>query len=238
MPGVEWFSVIEIDKKIVSIGSILAQTKNPKTPLDIVTYFKKDPEVILLYTDNIPFELKINSNQLKEIVSMVSSGPIKDKPNFVIHHIKKISSSQDSEKIFKWFESVSSSSLLEHGSKWFFIDEINNDWRNVIIFGIDPDTYKVYGENFIWSEFGKFWMTSGFTLKKEDLKINTYTLPYSEYKMDYQQKLDFANINYEVARTLAQEERMHPAEIKKMEQTLPYRHEIKKYADEKHAEKK
>ncbi|HLX54254.1 MAG TPA: hypothetical protein VKR58_09950, partial [Aquella sp.] len=59
LPGMEWFSVIDIDKKIVSIGSMLVKTRDPQKPLDVVSFFKKDPEMILLYTDNIPFELVV-----------------------------------------------------------------------------------------------------------------------------------------------------------------------------------
>jgi hypothetical protein len=66
-PGSDWFSVIEGDKKIISIGSNVAQIKNVQESLDVVADFKKDPELILLYTDTIPFELKINSTNLKEI---------------------------------------------------------------------------------------------------------------------------------------------------------------------------
>ncbi len=73
LPGLEWFSVIEADKKIVSINSILAKTRDPEKPLDIVKFFKKDPDIILLYSDDIPFELKINSHNIKNIFSMISS---------------------------------------------------------------------------------------------------------------------------------------------------------------------
>src|SRR5579872_3013589 len=86
-PGIEWFSLMEVDKKVVSIGSILAKTRNSQKPLDIVKFFKKDPEVILLYTEDIPFDLIINSTKLKAIVSMVSSN---NWDNYVIHRIKKI----------------------------------------------------------------------------------------------------------------------------------------------------
>ena len=74
LPGIEWFSVLDVDKIIVSIGSILAKTRDPDKPLDVISFFKKDPQIILLYTDNIPFELKIDSHNLWAIVSMVSSG--------------------------------------------------------------------------------------------------------------------------------------------------------------------
>lgn len=73
LPGIEWFSVLEMDKKIVSIGSILAQMRDPQKPLDIVAFFKKDPEIVLLQTNTIPFELKVNSYYLRAIAPMVSS---------------------------------------------------------------------------------------------------------------------------------------------------------------------
>jgi hypothetical protein len=93
LPGSDWFSVIEGDKKIISIGSNVAQIKNVQESLDVVAAFKKDPELILLYTDTIPFELKINSTNLKEIISMVTS---KSKgiqyPVSVLYTLKDISS--------------------------------------------------------------------------------------------------------------------------------------------------
>lgn len=70
LPGLEWFSVINENKDIVSIGHTLTKTRNPNQPLDIVKFFKKDPKVILLYSAFIPFELIINSKNLTAIVPM------------------------------------------------------------------------------------------------------------------------------------------------------------------------
>lgn len=145
LPGAEWFSVIEGDKKIVSIGSILAKTRDPQKPLDIVNFFKKDPEVILLYTDDIPFELVINSLNLKLIVSMVSSGPRPNNPEFVAHRIKKISSTtRDFFEIANWFEVVKNS----NGAKSFFIDEIydnsNDFYSDILIIGTLTEGAKAY----------------------------------------------------------------------------------------------
>ena len=36
MPGMEWFSVMDIDNKIVSIGAILAKTRDPQKALDVL----------------------------------------------------------------------------------------------------------------------------------------------------------------------------------------------------------
>jgi len=146
LPGLEWFSVMEVNKKIVSIGSILAETRDPQKPLDVVSFFKKDPEVILLYTDNIPFELKIHSNKVKAMVSMVSSGPWEDKPDLVVHRIKKISSTQSFAEIMRWFTSMAESS----GDKLFFINNIgaNKDIvKDVVIFCTDDHFVKIYGKD-------------------------------------------------------------------------------------------
>jgi hypothetical protein len=232
LPGMEWFSVMEIDKKVVSIGSILAETRNPKKALDIVAYFKKDPEVILLYTDNISFELKINSHNVKAIVSMLSSGPIKNQPEFVIHHIKKISSSQTFEKILQWFRLVASS----HESKWFLIDEIN-DWRNIIIFRSGPHTFNVYGEQSDKDTFNVSWMPYILELKRgQQIGLVTWKAiePNSEYAMDYKTKYKFATIDYEMARIKAKEEKnVTPVKMKQIEDALQKRDEIKKREDQK-----
>lgn len=70
-PGREWITMIDIPEKIVSIGKTLARSRDPEMPLDISRFFggriaKKEkniqkmiyPEMVLLYTDNIPFPLK------------------------------------------------------------------------------------------------------------------------------------------------------------------------------------
>jgi hypothetical protein len=124
LPGTEWFSVIELDKKIVSIGSMLAKTRDPQKSLDIVSFFNKKPEIILLYTDNIPFELVVETPTVKYIISMVSPHAIM--PIFV--RIKKISSSQNFSDIIYWFGSL----IYTHGFTHFCIDEIGNK-KNIII---------------------------------------------------------------------------------------------------------
>lgn len=85
-PGLPWFSVIDSDK-VINIGSVLAKTRTQ--PLDIATFFamrgkRADPLGILLYAENIPFELIINTAEAPAIISMIPGG--------ALHHINKISS--------------------------------------------------------------------------------------------------------------------------------------------------
>ncbi len=140
LPGIEWLSVDIVDKKVVSIGSILAQTQDPQKPLNIVSFFKKDPEIILLYTDEIPFELTINSKNLQGIFSMMSSGSVPNEPERIFHKIKKISSATHSfVGILQWFMLTGTSG----GSKCFFIDEIDG-YKDILIFGTKDYGTKVY----------------------------------------------------------------------------------------------
>ncbi len=88
-PGLPWFSVVDQDK-VISIGWVMARTR--KRPLDIATFGKKreegeEPLGILLYTDDVPFELVINSDDSDwspDIISMI--------PGKARHHLAKISS--------------------------------------------------------------------------------------------------------------------------------------------------
>lgn len=102
LPGIEWFSVMDLDKKIVSIGSILAKTRDAEKPLDIVTFFKKDPEIILLYTDNIPFELKINSHNTRAIVSMVASSFEKEDSVRTVYEMEEFPGKSLLFKVDRW----------------------------------------------------------------------------------------------------------------------------------------
>jgi len=134
LPGIEWFSVIDADKRVASIGSIFAKTRDPQKPLYVYSFFKKYPEIILLYTDDIPFELKINYNRLSSIISMVSSGPFETMPDFVVHRIEKISSIERFSEVLRWFKLIGDAK----GSKMFFIDIINADtdsYKDILIFG-------------------------------------------------------------------------------------------------------
>jgi hypothetical protein len=140
LPGIEWLSADIADKEIVSIGSILTKTHDPQKPLDIVSFFKKDPEIILLYTDDIPFELVINSNKLKVIFSMMSSGPSPNQSEVVLHKIKKISSAtHDFIGILRWFILTGAT----QGNKWFFIDEIG-DKKDFLILGTQNIATQFY----------------------------------------------------------------------------------------------
>lgn len=97
--NLEWFSAFNSNKDIVSIGANLAQARNPFKPLNITTYFKTDPNALLIYTSTILFELIINSRNLEAIISMV--------PNAVIHRFERISSElHDIFTILSWFMSV------------------------------------------------------------------------------------------------------------------------------------
>lgn len=90
LPGTEWFSVIDADRA-VNIGNVLA--KNRTKPLNIETFFarkgqKAKPLAILLYADDIPFELIVNTATQPAIVSMI--------PGYVQHQMKKVSSTSQS----------------------------------------------------------------------------------------------------------------------------------------------
>ncbi len=139
LPGIEWFSVMASRQDIVSIGSILAKTRSPNKPLDIVNFFKSrevrkkddpnknmpfDPKAILLYASVIPFELIINARNLEAIISMI--------PGDAIHVIKKISSSTKTEQ--ELLQSFMSIAGLET-RKIFFIEELNT-LKNVIIYNV------------------------------------------------------------------------------------------------------
>lgn len=80
LPGLEWFNVVDINKRVVSIGKALAQSGRKE--LDVASFFKIKPEAILLYTNFIPFTLNLNSlESMPKIVPMISD----DK--FYIHGI-------------------------------------------------------------------------------------------------------------------------------------------------------
>lgn len=140
LPGIEWFSVMASRKDIVSIGSILAKTRDPRKSLNVVNFFKTDPKAILLYAADIPFELVIDSKNLEAIISMI--------PGDAVHVLKRISSSTKNPKeILNWFMAIS---MLD-SYKIFFIEEINTI-KNVIIYNkkipskniMIPDRYENY----------------------------------------------------------------------------------------------
>lgn len=139
LPGIEWFSVIELDKKIVLIGSTLVKARDPQKSLDVVSFFKKEPKIILLYTDNIPFELVVNTLAVEYIISMVPPQIIKEIPMPVFMRIKKISSTQSFSDIIGWFKEL----IYTKGFTHFCIDEIGNK-RDIIIFRTNDKCLRVY----------------------------------------------------------------------------------------------
>jgi len=119
LPGLPWFSVIHGDR-VCSIGTILAKTRTQ--PLNVETFCarqgkKAAPLGILLYADDLPFELIINPTTELGLPSTVISMI----PGNAIHHLHKISSS-----VFKIEQIIGCFTKLEHlgAHKLFIIDEI------------------------------------------------------------------------------------------------------------------
>jgi len=141
LPGLEWFSVMESQKDIAQIGSILAQARDPQKPLNIVKFFNADPKGLLLYAAEIPFELIINSVNMDAIISMI--------PGDALHKIKKISSNRKTEDVIDWFMKIE---LLDP-LKIFFIEEVN-DIKNVLVYNkkisslpLKHDLYAFFEKN-------------------------------------------------------------------------------------------
>lgn len=115
LPGLPWFSVLDTDNKTISIGSVLSKTRTE--PLNVLLFFKKkgqwaQPLGILLYTQEIPFELIINTTNMPAMVSMI--------PGDAVHHLKKISSmTQNASAILNSFNLD-----MEGPEKIFIIDAI------------------------------------------------------------------------------------------------------------------
>lgn len=147
IPGLEWFSVIDIHKDVVQIGSILAETRSNR-PLDIVKFFHRDPRILLLYAQDIPFELIINSKNLKSIVSMI--------PGNIIHTIEKITSSSDLGSVLDWFMYIDSLST----TKIFYIKSINK-----------PDGTVLAKEVVICNNYAEYYSARFALFKKDDGKL-------------------------------------------------------------------
>lgn len=204
LPGAAWFSVmatrtekpIEMGDKpekkpadfytrpeMVSIQSTLAKTRDPNNPLDIVNFFKTDPKVILLYAQDIPFELKVGKN-LMAIVSMI--------PGDATHTIKKISSGQ--MQVSTILDSFMRLKMLDP-KKIFFIEEITGQSKtgpsDVVVhnkkilaqYKGQPDEYQVYA-------IGK--QSNGNLFIQEPNKVRASDTEQN-LKNTYGEKIDFYN---------------------------------------------
>lgn len=125
LPGTEWFSVMAVNDNVISIGAIQAKTRDAEHALDVTKFFKRDPKSILLYAQDIPFELVINSKRLEAVVSMI--------PGDANHKIRKISSSNMSARsIVSKFMSLTNLAPR----KLFFIEVVSGqdrEFKNVVI---------------------------------------------------------------------------------------------------------
>lgn len=70
LPGIPWFTIVDIDKKIVSIGKTLAQSGRKE--INISAYFGIKPAAILFYTNYIPCNLIISSETMPILICMTS----------------------------------------------------------------------------------------------------------------------------------------------------------------------
>lgn len=116
-PGLPWFSVLDRGM-VASIGSVMAKTRTK--PLNIATFFAEkgkknaEPRGILLYAQDIPFEIIINTKNATgpTFVSMI--------PGDTVHRVKKISSTV--HRTDDILNSFYIEGLMPH--KIFVIDEI------------------------------------------------------------------------------------------------------------------
>jgi len=225
LPSMEWFSVMDVDKKTVSIGSILAQIRSPQKPLDVATYFKKDPAVILLRTDDIPFELKLDRlSRLEHITSMVSSGPMVEKPDFVIHRIKKISFPINPVKksVLEWLRLFELSGAVR-GSKIFFVEEFE-DKKNLVLFGLPTEPgmviLKAYFED---KDDNRFVTQFKWQMQSGDI-VADKMIRGSEDEQDYLEKIKLATIGYPQAKAANAIKRVMPERIKKIQDVYSEQH--------------
>jgi hypothetical protein len=149
-PGIPWFSVIHIDK-VVSVGSIMAKARTE--PLDVAHFFKQGNGLvsllgILLYAQDVPFELVINTKSADEyyvptFVSMI--------PGNVVHHIKRISSHfNTADDILKQFFI-----MLLGAHKVFCIEELEAPFsaETAAVFGDTKGTLKDIIIDFFYTDF-------------------------------------------------------------------------------------
>jgi hypothetical protein len=219
MPGLEWFSIMDIDNKIVSIGAILAKTRDPQKVLDVASFFKKNPKAIVLYTDDLPFELKIDLKSLKAIVSMMSPKLVEGNLIPIIHRIRKISTEGHSPiEILKLFRPIT----YANGQKWFFIDEINGTdvWKDVVIEGIGKESIHAY-----FKDKGVLYKFN-FNFNNWRLKIDPVP-GGSDDERDYNEKLDIVRNKYLglSKKTSLKNQEITAEEIKNIENVLKKKHE-------------
>ncbi len=115
LPSLPWFSVLDANRKTVSIGSILAQSRT--APLDIGKFFKRqgavaEPIAVLLYAGEIPFDLEFHTTHMPHIISMISGD--------AMHHIKKLISDLHDALVV----CASMDVALQGPRKIFLIDEV------------------------------------------------------------------------------------------------------------------
>lgn len=94
LPGTEWFSVLHVNDSTISLGKNFTLSRDPNKPLDIISYYKKQPKTLLLYSNIIPFPLVINSNTLQAIIPMDPSE---------LYILEEIRSSQQVNTCIGWF---------------------------------------------------------------------------------------------------------------------------------------
>lgn len=176
LPNLPWFSILSVNNEIVSIGNVMSKSRTK--PLNISTYFAKksnqaNPKGILLFTNNIPFEIILNQNQLPVFVSMI--------PGPLMHYIKQITFKNNFSTITRLGELFSISGLRVHKS--YLISEINmNDlfkYENVII-----DVYNQKGVLYYTSKDGMFVVKFNKNIPSQPKLLNEIE------KKEYQHKLE------------------------------------------------
>lgn len=121
LPGIEWFSILEDNKKIFYLTNNLTRARTK--PLNIKTFTKNDPKVVLLYSKVIPFELILNPG-ISAIVSMV--------PGTTGHYIEKISSPFDFAKTIALLKKIDTRVAKTYYIKEFsYIDTIRKKRESI-----------------------------------------------------------------------------------------------------------
>lgn len=151
-PGLEWFSVLDQrngspNREIVQIGNALAMSRDEKRPLNVTEHWGKNakaPKALLLYSNEVPFKLKIN-HPIKAIISMI--------PGSSTHVLEAIETNQPPADFLRSFMGIDQL----HYQRVFFIKKLfkgkTQIMEDILIFhdrtkvggmGMEKDIYTTY----------------------------------------------------------------------------------------------
>lgn len=132
LPGLSYFVPIAKHNEIAIIGKTLAEFRDPYQPLNLKKFYRKIPSALLLYAENVNFEIVVDQSDetgLEAIISMIPGDAVHRLVGITVNKTNNSFDDYDRAQVLGWFTKIA----RLKANKLFYVGHIN-DMVDVVVF--------------------------------------------------------------------------------------------------------